>query len=310
VNRFKVIAAESWRSLVANLSTTLAATLTVVIAMFLLGISIALGTLLLSYGDSVKKQLGVDVYFCTSSDTPGARKDIGLAPLQSCTAEATKSQENAVAAQLQTDPRVKKLEFVSKEDALAFMRKRDPSAVSALPANPFPDKIRVIPKKGEYTVPIANSLSPLPAGVAKADPARKETHVILGFAHALEIGFIVAVTLLVIAATLLVGNTIRLSIFSRRREIEVMKLVGATNWFVRGPFVLEGVICGAVGAVGAILLLILGKALILGQLPHGLRSGGDVRAISFAVNSLVLVAAGLLLGSLGSAVTIRRFLQV
>jgi cell division transport system permease protein len=310
VNRLRVIGAESWRSLVANLSTTLAATLTVVIAMFLLGLSIALGTLLLSYGDSVKKQLGVDVYFCTSSDTPSARKDLGLTPLQSCTAEASKAEENAVAAQLQTDPRVRRLEFVSKEQALHFMKKRDPAAVSALPGNPFPDKIRVIPKKGEYTVPIANSLNPLPAGVAKADPARKETHVILGFAHALEIGFIVAVSLLVIAATLLVGNTIRLSIFSRRREIEVMKLVGATNWFVRGPFVLEGVICGAIGAIGAILLLILGKALILGQLPHGLRSGGDVRAISFAVNSLVLVAAGLLLGSLGSAVTIRRFLQV
>jgi cell division transport system permease protein len=310
VNRFKVIASESWRSLAANLSTTLAATLTVTIAMFLLGISVGLGTLLLSYGDSIKKQLGVDVYFCASGDTPTARKQTGLKPLASCTSEATQAQETAVAARLQADPRVAKLEFVSKEQAFQIMKKRDPSAVSALPANPFPDKIRVIPKKGEFTVPIANSLNPLPTGVAKADAARKETHVILGFAHALEIGFIVAVVLLVIAATLLVGNTIRLSIFSRRREIEVMKLVGASNWFVRGPFMLEGVICGAVGAVGAILLLILGKALILGQLPHGLRSGGDVRAIPFAVNALVLVAAGLILGSLGSAATIRRFLQV
>jgi cell division transport system permease protein len=310
LNRFKVIATESWRSLGANLSTTLAATLTIVIAMFLLGLSIALGTLLLSYGDSVKKQLGVNVFFCTSDDTPSARKDIGLKPLASCTQPATKAQENAVAAQLQADPRVKKLEFTSKEQALKIMQKRDPSAVAALAANPFPDKIRVIPKHGEDTVAIANSLKPLPTGVASADPAQKQTHVILGFAHALEIGFIIAVTLLVVAATLLVGNTIRLSIFSRRREIEVMKLVGATNWFVRGPFMLEGVICGVVGAIGAILLLILGKALILGQLPHGLRSGGDVQAIPFAVNAVVLVGAGLLLGSLGSGLTIRRFLRV
>ena len=299
MNRFKVIAAESWRSLGANLSTTLAATLTIVIAMFLLGLSVALGTLLLSYGDSVKKQLGVDVYFCTSNDKSG-----------SCSAEASKSQEDAVAARLSADPRVKKLEFVSKKQAYRIMKKKEPDAVAQLPANPFPDKIRVIPKRAEYTLPIANSLQPLPKGVAKADPARKETHVILGFAHALEIGFIVAVSLLVIAATLLVGNTIRLSIFSRRREIEVMKLVGATNWFVRGPFMLEGVICGIVGAIGAVLLLILGKALILGQLPHGLRSGGDVHAIPFTLNALVLVGAGLALGSLGSGLTIRRFLQV
>jgi cell division transport system permease protein len=310
VTRIKVIGAESWRSLGANLSTTLAATLTIVIAMFLLGLSVALGTLLLSYGDSVKKQLGVNVFFCTANDAPSARKEIGLKPVASCSGEATKAQENAVAARLQSDRRVQKLEFVSKERALEIMRKRDPSAVNTLAANPFPDKIRVVPKKGEDTVAIATSLKPLPDGVASADPARKQTHVILGFAHALEIGFIIAVTLLVIAATLLVGNTIRLSIFSRRREIEVMKLVGATNWFVRGPFMLEGVICGVVGAIGAILLLILGKALILGQLPHGLRSGGDVHAIPFGLNALVLVGAGLMLGSLGSGLTIRRFLQV
>ena len=310
MTRIKVIGAESWRSLGANLSTTLAATLTIVIAMFLLGLSVALGTLLLSYGDSVKKQLGVNVFFCTANDAPSARKEIGLKPVASCSGEATKAQENAVAARLQSDRRVQKLEFVSKERALEIMRKRDPSAVNTLAANPFPDKIRVVPKKGEDTVAIATSLKPLPDGVASADPARKQTHVILGFAHALEIGFIIAVTLLVIAATLLVGNTIRLSIFSRRREIEVMKLVGATNWFVRGPFMLEGVICGIVGAIGAILLLILGKALILGQLPHGLRSGGDVHAIPFGLNALVLVGAGLMLGSLGSGLTIRRFLQV
>jgi cell division transport system permease protein len=267
--------------------------------MFLLGLSIALGTLLLSYGDSVKKQLGVDVYFCTSSDK-----------ISSCSGDATKADENSVAARLSTDSRVRRLEFVSNEKALKIMRKKEPAAVAQLPANPFPDKIRVIPKKAEYTLPIANSLNPLPHGVAKADPARKQTHVILGFAHALEVGFIVAVTLLVIAATLLVGNTIRLSIFSRRREIEVMKLVGATNWFVRGPFMLEGVMCGIVGALGAILLLILGKALVLGQLPHGLRSGGGVHAIPFPLNALVLVGAGLALGSLGSGLTIRRFLQV
>ena len=58
------------------------------------------------------------------------------------------------------------------------------------------------------------------------------------------------------ASTLLIANTIRLSIFSRRREIEVMKLVGATNWFVRGPFMLEGLICGLVGASLAVILLL------------------------------------------------------
>ena len=297
MNRLRVIAGESWRSLTANLSTTLAATLTIVIAMFLLGLSIALGTLLLSYGDSVKRQLQVNIYFCTTAE-------------QGCSADATRPQENAVAERLTRDPRVRKLDFVSKKEALEIMRKAHPDAVAALPANPFPDKLRVIPRRGEYTEAIANSLSPKPDGVQEVSFGRKETHTILGFAHALEIGFIVAVSMLVVAATLLVGNTIRLSIFSRRREIEVMKLVGATNWFVRGPFMLEGVICGAVGAVGAVVLLMLGKLLILSRLPHGLRSGGDVQAIPFSLNALTLVAAGLILGSLGSGLTIRRFLRI
>ena len=65
--------------------------------------------------------------------------------------------------------------------------------------------------------------------------------------------------MLLVASTLLIANTIRLSIFSRRREIEVMKLVGATNWFVRGPFMVEGLICGLIGSVAAILMLVIGK---------------------------------------------------
>ena len=77
------------------------------------------------------------------------------------------------------------------------------------------------------------------------------------------------VVVLLIASVILIANTIRLSIFSRRREIEVMKLVGATNWFVRGPFMLEGLLCGLVGSVAAVVLLFLGEAD---------RAAGDPRA--------------------------------
>ena len=79
----------------------------------------------------------------------------------------------------------------------------------------------------------------------------------------IEVVFTLATLVLVIASVLLISNTIRLSIFSRRREIEVMKLVGATNWFVRGPFMLEGLICGVAGALLAIFFLVLGKAVAL-----------------------------------------------
>jgi cell division transport system permease protein len=115
---------------------------------------------------------------------------------------------------------------------------------------------------------------------------------------------------LLIASTLLIANTIRLSIFSRRREIEVMKLVGATNWFVRGPFMLEGLICGGAGALLAILLLLLGREIALPSILGHIDTGSDVRALAFSLTALILLGVGLALGALGSGLTIRRFLRV
>ena len=97
-------------------------------------------------------------------------------------------------------------------------------------------------------------------------------------AKVLSTAFAIATILLLISSALLIANTIRLSIFSRRREIEVMKLVGATNWFVRGPFMLEGLICGIVGSLLAIFLLFVAKELVLqsivGRLDNTLRRRG------------------------------------
>jgi cell division transport system permease protein len=112
----------------------------------------------------------------------------------------------------------------------------------------------------------------------------------------------------VLASIALIANTIRLSVFARRREVEVMKLVGATNWFVRGPFVLEGLICGLAGSVAAIVLLLLGRVAWSG-VAHS-SNPSDVRAWSFSVVALILVAVGLAVGAVGSGLTMRRFLRV
>jgi cell division transport system permease protein len=108
---------------------------------------------------------------------------------------------------------------------------------------------------------------------------------------------------------MLIANTIRLSIFSRRREVEIMKLVGATNWFVRGPFMLEGLICGLLGALGAVLLLLLGKELLIERIPQIANEDG-VHAWTFPMVSLIVLGLGLGLGAIASGFTLRRFLQV
>lgn len=290
MNRVRLLISESLRSLGANLSTTVAATMTVLIGMFLLGLFIALGTWVVSWSDHVKKGLLVNVYF--QPDTPAR-------------------EMNLVRAKLTTNPQVKSVDFVSKEEALALMKKRFPALFkTALPSNPLPDALEVIPTKGEYTEPIASTLKPLPPGVDKVDYGKKTASRILRVAKVIESVFLVAVLVLLAASTLLIANTIRLSIFSRRREIEVMKLVGATNWFVRGPFMLEGLLCGLAGSLAAVVLLMIGKELALPAILPRLNAGSDVQAVSFAINALALIVVGLLLGAAGSGLTLRRFLRV
>ncbi len=103
----------------------------------------------------------------------------------------------------------------------------------------------------------------------------------------IEAVFLVGLIVLLIASTLLIANTIRLSIFARRREIEVMKLVGATNWFVRGPFMIEGLLCGLIGSVGAMILLLVGKAVVLPALPNWESDNSDISALAFELTALV-----------------------
>ena len=296
--RFRTVIAEAWRSLAANASTTLAATLTVLIAMFILGLSIGLGTWALSWSNHVKRELVVHVYFCTQL---------------SCGKDATKKQENALANAISPSrmPEVKSIRFVPKSEALDLMRRRNPELTKQLPGNPLPDAFEITPKRGEDVELIASKIPQGTAiGVEKVNYGKKTAQRILRVARIVEIVFLLAVAVLLAASTLLIANTIRLSIFSRRREIEVMKLVGATNWFVRGPFMLEGLITGLAGSVLAIILLVLGREIALPAILGHISDSSDAHALAFAWTALILLGFGVLLGAAGSGVTIRRFLRI
>jgi cell division transport system permease protein len=287
----RTVGAEAIQSVRASASTTLAATVTVLIGMFLLGVSIALGTWLLSWSRDLDHQIVDKVYF---ADT------------------ATLAQKNLVAAKLQADTRVKSVTYVSKEKAYAEMKKKHPDlfAGGILPYNPLPDALTVVPTKGEYAAPIRDSLKPLPPGVDKVKDGGATSKRILRVGKIIWIVFLVMVVILLVASTLLIANTLRLSIFARRREIEVMKLVGASNWFVRGPFMLEGVLCGLAGSVAAVILLLLGKEIAMPAILGHIEDGSQAHALAFALNALILVAMGLAIGAAASGVTLRRFLRV
>jgi cell division transport system permease protein len=294
--RLRTVVAEAWRSLTASLSTTLAAALTVLIGMFLVGLLIAFWTFADSWSNKQKEKLVVKVFFCTQA---------------SCGQEATPLQINAVREKLDADTtRVKSYRFVSKEDALAIMQKQQPEMVKGLASNPLPNSFTIIPVKGEYTKAIAATFTPPPAGVEKATYGEKTASRVLKAARVIKGSFLLAGLILLIASAMLIANTIRLSIFARRREIEVMKLVGASNWFVRGPFILEGIACGLVGSILAVFLLVLGKELALPQIIPSFNAGAGVHAWPFPLVSAILIALGLSLGATGSALTLRRFLQI
>jgi cell division transport system permease protein len=294
MTRIRVVFAEALRSIGANVSTTVASALSVLIGMFLIGVFIGLGTWLVSWSDEKKKELAVHVFIADSA-------------LQH------PKQLNALREHLESDPRIKPggVKFISKDDALAIMRKRNPELTANLLSNPLPASYDVVPKRGEDTEPIALSIqkAKLPA-VDQVRYGKEVSQRILAIARGIQVVFLIIVVILLAASTVLIANTIRLSIFARRREIEVMKLVGASNWYVRGPFMLEGVLTGLAGSLAAVVLLFLGREVAVPQILGHIQDDPDVRAMAFTYTALILLMGGLAIGAVGSGLTLRRFLRV
>jgi cell division transport system permease protein len=260
--------------------------------MFLLGVFIGLGTWLVSWSDAKKNELAVHTFI----------KD-----------EASNKQINDLREFLESNPLVKPggVEFISKAEALRIMRKRAPELTQNLASNPLPASFDVVPKRGEDTEAIAVAVQTAKFGAVDEVTWGKEVSKrILQLARGIQIVFLIAIIVLLVASTIDIANTIRLSIFARRREVEVMKLVGATNWFVRGPFMLEGLLTGLVGSFAAILLLFLGRELAVPSILPNDRTSADVQAMPFMWTAVILVAVGLAIGALGSGLTLRRFLRV
>jgi len=292
---------EALRSIRANAAISVAATVTALIAVFILGAFIPSFMYVRSAVDSQKAKVDVDVYI---ADT------------------ASVAQVNSLRDKLnglRTDGTVAEVTYVSKEDALRIMRERlrDPSVLDELPSNPLPAKFNVRPTDAENADVIVAAV--------KDDPALDPTEGIvypestadrlLTAAKFVQWAGFILIGILLLASILLIGNTIRLSIFARRREVEVMRLVGATNWFIRWPFMIEGVICGLVGAVVAVGMLWGIKVGVVDAWAAGAdsaltKTGSAAGTIAFPMLTLVLVGAGALLGAIGSGITLRRFLKV
>src|SRR3954468_3100075 len=291
-------ARESLRSIRRNAIPSFAAMASVLVTLLVLGVFIPVVQATTGAANQVRSKVLLDVYLKTD-----ARPD-DLA---------------RVKALLLRTKHVHRVDFVSKQQAYQTERKRNPEAYALLGSNPLPDTFRVTPDRPENIGSIKDALSPAtPSGARTVvDPSidqvrdrKDDTQKILSATRVVKLMMAVLATLLVLASVLLVSNTIRLSLFSRRREVEVMKLVGATDWFIRWPFVLEGVLLGALGGVLAILLLAVGKIALLDPLQRDFALLSAPQTINFAVLGLLLMLAAVAVSAAGSGLSLRRFLRV
>jgi cell division transport system permease protein len=235
------------------------------------------------------------------------------------TTSASPAEVARVRGELQRAPQVKSIQFVSKQQGYEQEKKRNPQAFALIGYNPLPDIFRITPDKPEHSGAVRTELdqsSPLGTRLV-TDPAiaavqnrQAQTDQILSATRVIKITMALLAALLVLASILLISNTIRLSLFSRRREVEVMKLVGATDWFIRWPFVLEGLFLGALGGAAAIGLLALAKVTLVDPLANTVKLISQPDMIAFPLLIAILMACAIAVSAAGSGISLRRFLKV
>jgi cell division transport system permease protein len=234
--------------------------------------------------------------------------------------KASKSQIANVRDSLETDMRggtkaeVKRYRFFNKQDALKEFRKlfhSEPVLVENTTADALPTSFRVVPVRPQLTESIRKEFENVP-GVKGINTPAKQVKTLLNVTRWIRWGFFLLAGVLLASSLFLIVNTIRLATFARRREIEVMKLVGASNWFVRVPFMAEGLVQGAIGAGLAVGLIYGLKALITKLLENqrgNLFSPFYASSYDVFVIGIGVLVIGAVIGIAGSMIGLRRFLE-
>jgi cell division transport system permease protein len=281
---------EALRALRRSAAPSFAAMLTILITALVLGVFIPVVQATTGTANEVRGRVVVDVFIKQN---------------------ATDAQKAQLHQQLLALPNVKSVEYISKQQALKTMQRRNREAFALLGSNPLPDSFRLVPRDPDGINAIAAALPPtrFPA-IDEVRNRKQDTKKILSATGLVKLVTAGLAILFTLASIALVANTIRLSIFARRREVEVMKLVGATNWFIRWPFVIEGMIVGLLGGVMAVLLLTIGKDTFVDPLSSRFALLTAPSTIDFRLLVLILLGACVTVSALGSGLTLRRFLRV
>ncbi|RJQ45795.1 MAG: ABC transporter permease [Gaiellales bacterium] len=297
--QFKFFFSEAVNSLFKNWVMSVAAIVTVLVSMFLLGIVMILYFNVEDVIKDLRDKLEIEVFIKNT---------------------ATQDEINQLGEEIQAMPEVKTVYFVSKEEALDRMREslgENTDILDAMSGNPLPASYEIALKDPEDIRMVAERFfdNPIVDNTPGSDPpdgvkyGAETSERVLRFTTMLLIGLTSFVALLTVASVLLISNTIRLSIFARRREIEIMRLVGATNWFIRWPYVLEGIFTGVMGATVAAVLIILSNNMFSNYIRENI-VWLAVQDIPILWMTVIVIGGGAIVGALGSGMALRRFLKV
>ena len=295
---------EAFQSFRRNWVMSLVAVTIIYISLLVMGAFFLTGTLLNKVVSSFEQKVSISVFL----------KD-GAAP----------ADVQALQQDLAGDKRVKSIDYVSKAQALEKFKERTknvPQLVEQLRGNPLPASLEVSLVDPRQVREVVKSIE-ADTNLAKVikNPANPEADDIkyaqevvdrlFQATNVIRLFVAVFMVLLFIVSLVLIGNTIRLAIYSRRREIGIMRLVGASNWFISTPFLMEGVIQSTLGALLAILTLVLAQSFIVPWLQSTLRFlPVTITAAALGQLSALLLLSGIVIGLLGSGAATRRYLKV
>jgi cell division transport system permease protein len=301
VRRLGFFLREALRALSRNAAPSLAAFATLLITTLVLGVFIPVVRAATAKTNEVRNKIELEVFIHE---------------------DATSAEVAKLGADIRAIPHVQSAEYISKEEALRILRGRlgkNSSIVEELPGNPLPRSYRIklddpanvnLVKSNLQPADASGNPRPISAAIDDIKDREDDTDKILSATSTIKILLATLAALLVLASILLVANTIRLSIFARRREVEVMRLVGATNWFIRWPFVIEGVLVGFAAGLAAIALLWVAKVTVVDPLSDRFALIAAPDTIEFELLVALLLAAATAASALGSGLTLRRFLRV
>lgn len=292
--KIKMFVMDAMKSLARNRTITMASILTVTATLFIFGVFILLAQNINLGVESVESQVEIKVYLEDNITT---------------------TQQETILNRIHGVEGVKEVTYESKEEAFEKFRERLGENNAILTGfseerNPLPNSFVISLEEPEATMRVEDAIRNL-RGVEDVGSERETVEKIIGLARMIRTVGIGIFILLVVVSLFLISNTIKLTVYSRRREIGIMKFVGATDWFIRWPFIIEGMVMGLIGGLLAVLVVFFAYRGLYVDVTQSLLYA-ELISPDYIRNSLSwqFAVTGVGIGAMGSYIALKRFLQV